>query len=424
MANYAEYYDYVTGMGVIVPDTNAIKANVETEWKDVFGNNLNTDPETPQGRIIEMETRTRKFVLETAAAVSNMLNLEKAYGFILDDIGGLFQLSRKSATYTQVAITMSGVVDTVIPIGTRLRSDYGDIFINDYEYVIGSTGSVTGTFHAEESGEIPADVGSITTILDSVTGLESVINNTNGDIGELQESDNSFRNRIKGSLNINATSILEAIKSAVADIPEVKQVNAYENTTTTGVVLNTYFNIPAHGIGVVVDYQEADASAQPIGHEIVEAIYKKKTLGAGYVGAETGQETPAADYLVTLAYTDPNDGQEHTVTFIKAIDLSVNVNITVQRRNYAGEDLTGDIKTAIANFVNGDNPEVDRVGIGGTLSPFEIGAAVSSEIPDIFISEVKIKKTSASGQASINPIVLAEAEKLVINPANITVTIQ
>lgn len=424
MAKYAEYYDYVTGMGVIVPDTSKIKENVETEWKDVFGNNLNTDPETPQGRIIEMETRTRKFALEVAAIVSNMLNIDKDYGFVLDDIGALFQISRKSATYTQVSITMSGVVDTVIPIGTRLRSDDGDIFINDYEYVIGSTGYVTGTFHAEEAGEIPAEAETITTILDSVQGLESVINNASGNMGALQESDNSFRNRIKASLNINATSVLDAVKSAVADIPEVIQVNAYENITETGFVLNTYFNIPAHGIGVVIDYLETDPVSQPIAYKIAEAIYKKKTLGAGYVGAESGQESIANQYLKTVAYSDPNDGQEHTVTFVKAIDLSVNVVITVQRRNYSGDDLTGDIKTAIANFVNGDNPEVDRVGIGGTLSPFEIAAAVSSDIPDIFIQDVKIKKSSAGGVPSTNPIVLSEAEKLVINPENITVNIQ
>ena len=149
MADYAEYYNYMTGSGIIVPDTENILTDVQNEWKDVFGEDLSVAPETPQGRIIEMIARQRIFTLQMAAATSNMLNLEKAYGFILDDIGALFQIQRKSATYTTTQITMSGVADTVIPVGTKLRSDDGYIFVNDNEYIIASNGSVTCISRAE-----------------------------------------------------------------------------------------------------------------------------------------------------------------------------------------------------------------------------------------------------------------------------------
>ena len=119
MADYANYYDYLTGSGVIVPDTDKVITDVQNEWKDIFGQNLSVDPETPQGRIIEMIARQRVFTLQMVAATSNMLNIDKAYGFILDDIGALFQIQRKSATYTKTIITMSGVNGTVIPIGTQ-----------------------------------------------------------------------------------------------------------------------------------------------------------------------------------------------------------------------------------------------------------------------------------------------------------------
>ena len=104
MAKYAQYYDYITGSGIIVPDTSTVLSDVQQEWRDVFGDNLSVDPETPQGRIIEMIARQRVFTIQMAAALSNVLNLNKAYGFVLDDLGSLFQLSRNVATYSTVQI--------------------------------------------------------------------------------------------------------------------------------------------------------------------------------------------------------------------------------------------------------------------------------------------------------------------------------
>lgn len=418
MAQYANYYDYLTGSGVIVPDTSNILSDVQNEWKEIFGNDLSVDPETPQGRIIEMIARQRVFTLEMAAATSNMLNIDKAYGFILDDIGALFQIQRKSATYTTTVITMSGIVNTVIPIGTQLRSDEGYLFINDEEYTIGNDGSVSGLFHAVDSGIIPAEVGTITTIVSVVPGLESVINNANAEVGSEQESDQEFRNRIKNSLNINSMSVISAIQAAVANIEGVLQVKAYENPSGTAVVLNTDFNIPPHGIGIIVDYQETDLVTEPVAYKIAEAIYKKKTLGADYISAET---TAGEDYIKSIDYTDSYDEQSHTVVFATPLPKNVACTVFVKRHYYTGDDLEGDIKNAIAEFLSGNNPEVDKVNIGGTLSPFEIASAISSVIPDIFITSVTIGEVGEPQTTNI--ITLGDAEKLIIAPQNITVNI-
>lgn len=418
MSQYAEYYNYITGSGIIVPDTDRVLYDVQNEWKEIFGQNLSVEPETPQGRIIEMIARQRIFTLQMAAATSNMLNIDKAYGFILDDIGSLFQIQRKSATYTTTQITMSGVADTVVPIGTQLRSTEGYIFVNDYEYVIGNNGSITGVFRAQEAGVIPAEVGTITQIVTAVSGLETVVNNANATVGEEQESDDAFRARIKKSLNINSMAVLSAIQSAVANIENVIQVKAYENTSGTDSVLNTVFKIPAHSFGLIVDYQETDPISEPVAHEIAEAIYKKKTLGAGYI---THQTSAGEAYIKTIGYLDPYDNETHNVSFATPIARNIACTVTVKRQFYSGDDLEGDIKNAIANFIAGNNPEVDRVEIGGVVSPFEISSAISNSVPDIFIQSVTIGDVGSSQGTAV--ISLASAEKLVIAPENITVSI-
>lgn len=424
MAKYAQYYDYITGSGIIVPDTSTVLSDVQQEWRDVFGDNLSVDPETPQGRIIEMIARGRVFTIQMAAALSNVLNLNKAYGFVLDDLGSLFQLSRNVATYSTVQIQLNGVPGTIIPKGTELLSDNGDKFTNDFDaydaedYTIGAGGSVTALFRAEEPGNIVVLPDAIKTIITPVAGLETVNNPDSATVGAEQESDESFRNRIKASLNINSMAVLSAIKSAVANIDGVKQVAAYENTAATDFVLNDIFKVPGHGFGIVVDYSETEPGSQEVAHKIAEAIYKKKTLGAGSISANTPE---GENYIVTIDYPDVNDSSGHNVSFAIPRPVEVATEITVENRSYSGEDLEASIKAAIANFLSGNNPEVSRVGIGEALSPFELAAAISSEIPEILIASVTIGRVGDPQGTSL--IQLGEAEKLSITPDNITVNI-
>mgnify|MGYP006974687605 CR=1 FL=1 len=54
----AELYSYINSSGVIVPDTEDLQSEVEQEYKDTFGEDLDVTPETPQGRLI-IRTRSR-----------------------------------------------------------------------------------------------------------------------------------------------------------------------------------------------------------------------------------------------------------------------------------------------------------------------------------------------------------------------------
>ena len=111
----ANYYEYITGQGVIVPDTSLILAEIQDEFKAVFGEDLDLTATTPQGRLIELFQRNRTFCIQICALVSNMLNLGRASGFVLDDLGSLFLIERQPATHTTTTVILSGVVGTIIP---------------------------------------------------------------------------------------------------------------------------------------------------------------------------------------------------------------------------------------------------------------------------------------------------------------------
>lgn len=402
----ANYYDYITNRGVIVPDTSTVLSDVENEFKAIFGNDLDVAPETVQGRLIEMIARNRVFSIQTAAAVSNMLNLQTANGFVLDDLGSLFLLSRQQATPTRVSVVLGGVSGTIVPAGTRLQNTDGYIFENTADYTIGSP--IPATFVSQETGEIPCPANTLTIILDAVNGLETATNPSAGSLGTDLESDAEFRARIKNSLNVNSITILSAIKANLEALPGVKGTYVMDNWSNASVTVDT-ITVPAHSILAVVDGGDSQAIAQ--------VLYSKKTIGAGYCTTATDPEIE----IVTETVLDPSYGTNYTVKFARPRSVSIQVEITVARQDYAGADLETDIKNAIIAWANGENEEVDGIKIGTDVSPFEISAAVSNTIPEIFIRNCEIGKNGATPAATI--ITMDEADKGVITAEDITVTV-
>lgn len=50
-------YRYINNKGVIVPDTAALRKEVEDEFRTVFGQSINLSPETPQGVLATMKLK-------------------------------------------------------------------------------------------------------------------------------------------------------------------------------------------------------------------------------------------------------------------------------------------------------------------------------------------------------------------------------
>ena len=404
-----KYYDYITGTGVIVPDTSNLLSEIQQRFTDLFGENLDLSPTTPQGRLIELFNRSETFTLQACAMMSNMLNLNKANGFVLDDLGALFLIERKPATRTQTTVIMYGVPDTIIPANTRLRSSDGYIFVNPSPATIGADGSVGVLYVAEQTGEIPAVADTITLVLDGVNGLERVINPAPpSQIGQLQESDNVFRNRIKASLNLNAIGVLSAIKAGIEQVSGVVGSYCYDNFDDVAVIIDG-LSVPAHSLLAVVDGGDEQ--------EIANVLYAKKTAGTGYVNQVEGSEYTVIEKTVI----DEAYGVGYKVRFVRPILSDVDVYVKVARKTYSGENLEEAVKSAIMTFARGDNPEVDGIIIGGSVSPFEIASAVSSELPDVFITSVEVGLHGAEMKSET--LTFGAIHKANILPENITVEI-
>lgn len=100
---------YITSSGIIVPNTNSVISELETEWINQFGAQLSLDSSTPQGRIIETQAMVRKGTLGACAMVANQLNPNQAFGIFLDAHGAFFGVNRPSGRNTEVLnVLMTG----------------------------------------------------------------------------------------------------------------------------------------------------------------------------------------------------------------------------------------------------------------------------------------------------------------------------
>lgn len=404
----SEYYEYITGQGVIVPDTSIILAEIQNEFKSVFGEDLDLSATTPQGRLIEMLQRNRTFCIQICALVSNMLNLNRASGFVLDDLGSLFLIDRHPATYTTTTVILNGVAGTVIPVGTRLQTTDGDIFTNLQQYTIGDDGSVTTQYQAIETGDIPCPVNTLTIILDNVNGLETATNPSSPILGQELESDADFKNRIKNSLNINSIAILSAIKSNLEAVNGVTDSYCYDNYTSASETIDGVV-VPAHSILACV---EGGSNI-----DIAKVLYEKKTIGTGYITAEDNTDFT----VITQIITDDAYGTPYTVRFMRPEETPIDIAVTVSRQKYSGADLEQAVKNAIIQWYNGDVDGVDGIKIGKSVSPFEISAAVSTVIPEIFITSVGV--CNHGGEPASTTLTFGAVHKATISESNITVTV-
>src|SRR5699024_5241826 len=112
-------YLYNQHNGVIIPDTSATRAQVEAESKDVFGQDLDVAPSTPQGMLITRIVLERDAVARNNAAVANQLHPDIASGVFLDGLFGFLGGKRRPATRSRIFdVELGGTPGALIPDGS------------------------------------------------------------------------------------------------------------------------------------------------------------------------------------------------------------------------------------------------------------------------------------------------------------------
>lgn len=359
--------NYITEYGVITVDVSQIKTDVENEYKEVFGNDLDTSSATPQGRLIEAETAARANMLEALAYICNQINPNEATGIYLDSLCALTGCERHEATRSSVLATLTGVAGTVIPANSEATTNDGTVFYLENEATIGENGTVDARFLSQQTGAIPCAAGELVNISTNITGWETITNPMSANLGSDIESDEELRARRRTTL-YNGRSLSGDVLAALSNIDNIESVflmvnNGVEPLIRRGVTIapNTLYTCVLGGNN----------------QEIANALYMRNSAGCGYTG----------NTQVTV--TDPWSNVDYEVKFERPTVRYIDVKVYLQKDTGTG-DITSAVTTAIMNYQYGKVGNLKQLDIGDTVSPFEIASAITQMVAGVFVKEVQI----------------------------------
>ena len=376
-------YSFIVNRGVIVPDTATTRAQVEAEFRAVFGDDMPTDPATPQGLLITRITEERDAIARNNAELANQINPALSGGVFLDSLMALTGGRRRSSVRSLiVGAVLGGVPGTNVPAGSIAETEQGEQFELVNTVVLDAAGSAAGNLRALQDGEIIVPAGGLNTVASSVLGWETITNPAAAIPGQREENDFLLRRRRAQTLALQTTSINEAIVSRLYDIEAVRSCYYLENYEDVDQVVD---GIPMrkHSIWACVE--------GGTDMEVAKAIFETKTVGGGYNGA------------VVVQVPDPVNGRLYEVKFDRPEEVTLLIRVTVRSSTLDVQQLIPDL---VMNYVNGEIDGDVSFVVGSDVSTFEIASAINQQEPSIFVKKVEMSVVG-SGTWSADTMVIA-----------------
>ncbi|MBR2556472.1 MAG: baseplate J/gp47 family protein [Aeriscardovia sp.] len=395
--------------GLVAEETSVVRARIAQEWKNAFATDprlpvLDTNPETPAGQLIDGQTALASEKDNDMIYIANMFNPKNATGVWQDALAAIYFLNRKIALPTYVTCQVRGAYGTTIPYGALVQDVNGYTFLNTSVVVIGSSGTANIYVRCTETGAVEVAPNTVTQIVTTVPGWDSVSNPSAGVTGRDEESQAAFENRRAGSVGKNSHGAVASIYGTIADLNNVVAVLVLENTTNTD---KTIKGVTLAGHSVYISVYGGDNT------DIARVIYNKIDGGVGTQGNTMLTYNPASDNIA-----DQPDAL-YTYYIERPDTVETAVKVTVSDDETTG--LTNAIKEAVVENFNG-NSSFRRVKMGDTLYASRFYADVI-KAGVTMLENIEIKYPSATGSYA-DSIDIPASELPTISVDDVTVVYQ
>lgn len=351
----------------------------QTGYQNIYGTDTYIDPDSQDGQWLAFQAQAAYDMATVGASIYNSFSPLTAQGAGLARVVKINGLTKESASFSTVDVTVVGTAGTVITDG------FGTDTLNQQwnlpsTVTIPSSGSIDVTATAQNIGLVTAEANTITTIGTPTFGWQTINNAAAAIPGAAIESDTDLRIRQQQSQAIAAQTVFDATLAAVANVTGVSKTQGYENFTDSSVN-----GLPPHSICVVTVGGNST--------DIVNAIGVKKTPGTNPFG-NTGPFT----------YTD-SKGLPVPIYYSEAVTAEIQVTVNVTENTGWTSDTEDLIKQAVADSINLLN--IGSIVYPSSLYPIALllGTAVAGTY---YITSIEIGKNG--GMQSSSPIALATGE--------------
>lgn len=374
----------VTESGLIPYSIDYYRRELENIWSTALSEDINIDGDSPQGQLIGLEALSLAQIDEIFTSRIRHLDLDSAEGVDLDYIGSYFNILRFAGSRTTVDVTFTRDENTPIPANYEVTDG-----VNNFRTVTNtpaSSGSlVTIECEAVEEGPILTPIGSINRVVSYTPQISGAINNAiQTSIGRYQESDITFRYRLRTLQTRNSIGTLDAVKTNLLLVPGVFKVEVVENITNTPKVVKGVTTV-ANSIQCIV-YGNSTLNNDDTEELVANVINYRKGLGVATDGTTT----------VNLQRLS---GDLQVIKFTKCIEIPIKVSFRLKTYNGFASNALDRIKNSLVRYVQsfglGDYVDDDVIKVPAIAEPF-------SELKGTFNVEKKSDDSAVNVQSAVN----------------------
>tara|TARA_R110000764_G_C11014636_1_gene383614 strand:+ start:32 stop:1171 length:1140 start_codon:yes stop_codon:yes gene_type:complete len=309
-----------------VPETYAnIKARIEGKL-ETLNPGFDFSPESPDGQNIGIMTYEIFQCWSQLNNVYNSNNPSISSGAALRNIGLHTGIPFGAASKSYVTLETQGTAGTVIPALSFFSDDAGNEFYSAFAVAIPSNIQAVSV----NSGVLDVSASTVTTIVTPVTGLDSITQTSAGNSGTVAQTQQQYRNSRQRTVMRNSTSVADAMKANLLELG-IEQATVFNNDSNSAVG-----SVPANTIEVTVG---------EISPTITNEMIAQVILSTNSMGCPT--------YGTTAVVLTDTQGVEHTVSFTKAVqfDVEIDLNVTFLSTEFAGAEEG--IKASLVAYING-----------------------------------------------------------------------
>lgn len=392
--------EYITSTGYSAPRL----ADIIARWRArVAANEVIADFDTADDAVFgAFGISLLGVVAEVSEASQELYDSRRpsaAEGDYLDDIVAIAGLARLSATYSAVTLRIEGTNGTLVQAGFRV-SDGSTVWRTTANATInvadGPLYYCEVAAQPTEQGAIAAALGTLTTIVTPVSGVDSVTNEAAATTGRDRETDAELRVRRQESLATQGAGTDAALRARLLAISDVQACSVRSNRTLT----TDGDGVPGKSYQIVIYPDDADLGAT-YRNEIAVTIAQYAAGGIWLHGAEEEDvEQPATGYTMPVRW----DWSTDTL-------VSVTVQITVDA-DYPDDGQT-QVRLAISEYI-------ESLSVGDDVLRLRIQQALAA-VPGILSATVLLYEGDPA-VLDANDITVAHTSRAVLfAPATVTV---
>lgn len=322
----------------IKPSTSAL-AEATAIFVATFGANVNVDPSSPTGLLIQNCAIAITNRQNDEADTIGSLNPNIASGIQLDAICANLDIERIPSINSIANIVVTGLPSTIIPKNSLVSSTVGDQFAVDADITIANDGIGNGIVTAISQGQIAVGINTITQIINNINGWDTVNNPTVGTIGISAQSDTSLRQTRVQQLAFSSSGSLSSIIAGASALSP-NSFDIEENKSTTLIIIDG-LAIEAKSIMLIIDISGTTITNE----QIAQMLYKRLSGGCGMSGNNNH------DIIIQ------NSSQVFTAKWQFPSIMPLGINIVLNSTTIYPPNMA----TKIADIIN-INYDFDRIG--------------------------------------------------------------